>query len=148
VGRGAGHGDTSLITAAPVEGTGVDVLVKTLAHYIALAAEAVAVFFIVMGIVTSAYTYLKEGVVKRRTHVAMVVMRNDLGHMLSLSLEFLIGADVLRTAISPTWEEIGKLAAIVGIRTLLNFFLIKELRELGGAELRAAEDRDGGGAPE
>lgn len=60
---------------------------------------------------------------------AITVSRNELGHYLSLGLEFLIGADILKTAISPTWEDLGQLAAIVGIRTILNFFLLKELDE-------------------
>jgi uncharacterized membrane protein len=42
-------------------------------------------------------------------------------------LEFQVGADILSTAIAPSWEQIGKLAAIASIRTLLNYFLTKEL---------------------
>ena len=42
---------------------------------------------------------------------------------IALSLELLLGADVLETAIAPTWNDIGKLAAIAAIRTLLNYFL-------------------------
>ncbi len=41
---------------------------------------------------------------------------------LTLSLEFLLAADIAATAISPSWEAVGKLAAISGIRTFLNFF--------------------------
>jgi uncharacterized membrane protein len=39
-----------------------------------------------------------------------------------------LAADILRTAIAPTWEEIGKLAAIAALRTLLNYFLEREIR--------------------
>ncbi|HET9433205.1 MAG TPA: DUF1622 domain-containing protein, partial [Chitinophagaceae bacterium] len=46
----------------------------------------------------------------------------------AVSLELLLGADVLATAVAPTWDEIGKLAAIATIRTVLNFFLEKELK--------------------
>jgi uncharacterized membrane protein len=48
---------------------------------------------------------------------------------LVLSLEFTLAADVVRTAISPTWDEIGQLAAIAGVRTLLNFFLTRDLEK-------------------
>jgi len=44
-----------------------------------------------------------------------------------LALEFLLGADILRTAVAPSWQEIGQLAAIVVIRTFLNYFLQREL---------------------
>ncbi len=55
-------------------------------------------------------------------------VRLTLGKYLALALEFQVGADILSTAIAPTWEQIGKLAAIVSIRTLLNYFLTKELQ--------------------
>ena len=54
-------------------------------------------------------------------------IRLRLGRWLALALEFELGADILRTAITPTWAEIGQLAAIATIRTLLNYFLQKEI---------------------
>jgi uncharacterized membrane protein len=44
-----------------------------------------------------------------------------------LALEFALGADIARTAIAPTWADIGQLAAIAAIRTFLNFFLERDL---------------------
>lgn len=40
---------------------------------------------------------------------------------------FELGADILRTAIAPTWSEIGQLAAIATVRTALNHFLQQEI---------------------
>ena len=54
-------------------------------------------------------------------------VRLRLGLWLSLALEFEIAADIVRTAIAPGWEEIGKLAAIMVLRTVLNYFLQTEL---------------------
>ena len=34
-----------------------------------------------------------------------------------------IAADIVRSVISPTWQDIGQLGAIAVIRTFLNFFL-------------------------
>ena len=107
----------------------METLVKGLASNIALASEAVAILFIVVGMVQGLVTYVLKGIVGRKSHMALVEIRNEFGHMLSLALEFLIGADILKTAISPTWEDIGQLAAVVGIRTVLNFFLVREIRE-------------------
>ena len=50
-----------------------------------------------------------------------------LGRWLALALEFLLAADILRTAVAPSWSEIGQLAAIATIRTALNFFLQLEI---------------------
>jgi uncharacterized membrane protein len=55
------------------------------------------------------------------------LIRLGLGRWLALGLEFELAADILRTAVAPTWNEIGQLAAIVVLRTLLNFFLQKEI---------------------
>ena len=55
-------------------------------------------------------------------------LRIQFGSSLAVALELLLGADILATAIAPTWDEIGKLAAIAVLRTGLNFFLERELR--------------------
>ncbi|OUL32035.1 hypothetical protein BV378_00355 [Nostoc sp. RF31YmG] len=62
--------------------------------------------------------------------VLQETIRLELGVMLALALEFLLAADIVSTAISPSWDAVEKLAAITGIRTCLNFFLQREVREL------------------
>lgn len=104
-------------------------MIKTIAAYASLMAEGIAVFFIIFGFLGALWIYIRKSFPVRRNYTAMVESRYHLGHSLSLALEFLIGADILRTAISPTWQDIGQLAAVVGIRTVLNFFLMKELKD-------------------
>jgi len=57
------------------------------------------------------------------------LMRQKLGSYLILGLEFFIAADIIRTIARPDWNEIGMLAAIVALRTVLSYFLGMELRE-------------------
>ncbi|WP_442791814.1 DUF1622 domain-containing protein [Mycolicibacterium sp. ND9-15] len=71
----------------------------------------------------------------RRDATEFSAVRLTLGRFLALGLEFQLASDVLRTAISPSFQEIGKLAAIATIRTALNYFLAKEI----AAEQRAVE---------
>jgi uncharacterized membrane protein len=52
-----------------------------------------------------------------------------LARYLALALEFELGADILGTAVSPSWDQIGKLGAVAVIRTGLNFFLSREMNE-------------------
>jgi uncharacterized membrane protein len=104
--------------------------VKIVAHYAAIIADGIAVLFIIAGIVGALVIYVRKTVLAKSDYLAMTQSRNHLGHSLSLGLEFLIGADILRTAISPTWQDIGQLGAIVGIRTVLNFFLTRELKQV------------------
>lgn len=66
---------------------------------------------------------------------AKEAVRLRLGRWLAVALELELGADILRTAIAPTWNEIGQLGAIVVLRTALNYFLQAEIDK---AEARQA----------
>ena len=55
--------------------------------------------------------------VQKTRAAALERVRLYFGRWLTLALEFELGADILRTAISPTWNEIGQLAAIIFLRT-------------------------------
>lgn len=46
-----------------------------------------------------------------------------------LSLEFALGADIVATIRSPSWNELGQLALLALVRTVLNFFLVKDLED-------------------
>ena len=50
-----------------------------------------------------------------------------------LALEFTLAADIIRTAISPTWSQIGQLGAIALIRTVLNLFLERDIEKFEAA---------------
>jgi uncharacterized membrane protein len=56
-------------------------------------------------------------------------LRLNLGRYLVLGLEFQLAADILRTAVAPNFSELAQLAAIAAIRTALNFFLGREIKE-------------------
>lgn len=105
-------------------------ILKTAATYVAYLAETIAVIYIIIGIIGALALYVKKTLFVRIDFRAFVESRHYLGHCLSIGLEFLIGADILKSAISPTWQDIGQLAAIVGIRTFLNYFLSRELKQM------------------
>ena len=69
-------------------------------------------------------------------------IRLHLGKWLTLALEFTVAADIMRTAVAPSWEAIGKLGAIIALRTVLNFFLEREmtLAEQRGHDTPASRD--------
>lgn len=58
------------------------------------------------------------------------MIRIKFGSSVAVALELLLGADVLATAVAPSWNDIGKLAAIATIRTVLNYFLERELKQV------------------
>ena len=55
-----------------------------------------------------------------------------------LALEFALAADIIRTAIAPTWDDVGKLGAIAAIRTVLNWFLGKDIEAYDQAQAERA----------
>ena len=55
------------------------------------------------------------------------IVRHHLGSYLLLGIEFLVAADIIHTIISPNLEAILLLAVVVAIRTLLGYFLDREL---------------------
>lgn len=63
-----------------------------------------------------------------RTPAEFTATRLILARYLALALEFELGADILGTAVSPSWDQIGKLGAVAVIRTGLNFFLSMEMK--------------------
>lgn len=60
---------------------------------------------------------------------------------LLLALEFTLAADLIRSAISPSWDAIGKLGAIAFIRIALNFFLARDIEAMAEAKRREDEAR-------
>ena len=80
-------------------------------------------------------------------HASYEEIRLTLGRHLALGLEFQLGADILGTAVSPGYDEIGKLGAIAAIRTALNFFLQRELAEEAERVAQQRGDREQAGRP-
>jgi uncharacterized membrane protein len=111
-------------------------MIQKLVMVIAGAAEAAAALVIVTGMVQALWVYFSQSLFGRYRVHGMSSGRLRLGQALSLALELLIGADILKSAVSPSWEELGQLAAIVGIRTVLNYFLLYEMRMLSREEGR------------
>ncbi len=93
-----------------------------------LIVEACGAAVIIIGALWAFARFLWVGVRRRDTR-SFVPVRLTLGRFLALGLEFQLASDILTTAIAPTFEEIGKLAAIAAIRTVLNYFLRREIEE-------------------
>lgn len=89
--------------------------------------EAAAALIIFSGVLFSFLRFAYRALRHRMTD-QFVEVRLGLGRVLALGLEFQLASDLLRTAVSPTFEEIGKLAAVATIRTALNFFLSQEIK--------------------
>lgn len=67
-------------------------------------------------------------------------LRLALGRWLAIALEFLLAADIVLTAITPTWQDIGKLGAVAMIRTILNYFLRQEINDQAQRHAKSSEN--------
>jgi len=96
--------------------------------YITIGTFGVAI--IAWGVVLTVFRLLKLEFTRFK-HKSIYRERESVRHQfasyLLLALEFLIAADIIATVIHPTFEEIAILASIVVIRTVISYFLEKEV---------------------
>ena len=91
--------------------------------------EMMAALIIGISVLILAWNYI-QALNARAKVFSKEEVRVQFGNTVAIALELLLGADVLATAIGPSWDDIGKLAAIAVIRTALNYFLGKELKHI------------------
>ncbi len=99
-------------------------------NYIAISIGIGAVSVICWGVLLGLIKFVRLEIQRiRGIHIChqRQMLRHHLGSYLLLGLEFLIAADIIRTITKPTLDEIAVLGSIVLIRTVLNFFLNKEI---------------------
>ena len=102
-------------------------LLKTAAEYVALSLEAVSVLVVAVGGIEAVYRMLQPMLPGYVTHTTRRDIWMGLVRWLLLGLEFMLAADIVRSTITPEWDDIAKLAAIAVIRTFLNYFLERDL---------------------
>jgi len=96
-------------------------------QWLKLATEVISVLIIASGILFSLYNLMRP--LRWPDIRTYNLIRLGFSRYLVLALEFQLAADLLGTSISPTWDQLGKLAVIAAIRTFLNFFLQYELKK-------------------
>jgi uncharacterized membrane protein len=130
----------------------VEELFKYWTLRLSLATEAIAALVIGYAVVEAVIRTLRLFARIRDAATRTEGVRLRLGRWLALALEIELAADILRTAVAPTWNDIGRVAAIIVLRTVLNYFLQREiergaadsasLRETGAAEARGRPGDD------
>ena len=96
--------------------------------------DAMALIVIVIGTIEAFFTGLRVAFPTPMAHRRFREVLVRYGRWLVAGLTFQLAADIIETSIAPTWQEVGQLGAIAVIRTFLNFFLERDLAELGGSE--------------
>lgn len=107
---------------------------SSIASYVALALELASVVMVALGGIEAAWHAFRPLFGGRSVLGARRTAWLSLARWLLLGLEFMLAADIVRTAISPDWTAIGQLGAIAVIRTFLNYFLERDLEALSSRE--------------
>lgn len=101
--------------------------VRTGVEWLRLLVETLGALIIAAGVIVAVIGIARHAAFRRGG--AFTPIRLSFARYLTLALELQLAADILSTSVAPTWERIGKLAAIAVIRTALNFFLSMEMKD-------------------
>jgi uncharacterized membrane protein len=93
--------------------------------------DAMALIVVAIGTAEAFFTGLWVAFPTPAAHSRFREILVRYGRWLVTGLTFQLAADIIGTSIAPSWQEVGLLGAIAVIRTLLNFFLERDLAELG-----------------
>ena len=105
----------------------LDEILSNVIGFVVPIVEACGAVVIVLGVGRALMFYLVHSL-KRECSEAMRKLRIRLGQSLVMGLEFQVAADILKTSVSPTWNDVLFLTALIGLRTLLSFVLEYEHR--------------------
>lgn len=123
----------------------VEETIRAAVQWLRLGVETTGAVIVGIGVVLALSLFLRAALTRRPANFNAI--RLVLARYLALALEFQLGADILSTAIAPTWDQIGKLAAIAVVRTVLNYFLGREIKEEQAAERDEPAVASRAGAP-
>lgn len=97
-----------------------------------LALNIFSIFVLIWGVIMAGIDFIKSEK-DNRNRIVMARQNNFiksfLGSYILLSLEILIAADIIESIIKPTFQDILKLAILVVIRTVISYFLHKEIED-------------------
>ena len=103
----------------------MEALLHEIAHYVALGVEAIAILIIAIGSIEALVNIFRS--LSRTSGVQKRAVWLEFAGWLVAALTFQLAADIVNTSFSPTWDEVGRLAAVAAIRTFLSYFLDLEV---------------------
>jgi uncharacterized membrane protein len=104
-------------------GFDVETFVHEVTEQIALAINVVAVIVVVGGVLQAIVGLSRAMMMRAATLVEKRALWLDLARWLVAGLTFQLAADIVETAVAPSWEALGRFASIAVIRTLLSYSL-------------------------
>jgi len=106
--------------------------IKGVLHVIVDIIDLIGVVVLIFGFVKIFLKYLKTEF-KNIAHTPIKTLqkiRCEMGIYILLGLDFLIVSDIIKTILDLEIEEIIKLSALIVLRTIISYFLGKEIAEI------------------
>ncbi|WP_128860060.1 DUF1622 domain-containing protein [Methanocella paludicola] len=107
--------------------TGIENYTMIAVDWLKSATEMISVILVATGVVVTSFKILQM--------ISSPHLRNynqarlTFSRYLVMALEFMLAADIVATAVKPSWNDLIMLGSIAIIRTFLNFFLQREMKE-------------------
>lgn len=102
-----------------------------LINSVALVLNIIGALIIIWGVILALLEFLKKETTPQKESVRLnESIRIKLGSYLVLALEFFVAGDIIKTIIIPSWKGLGILGAIVAIRTILSYFLTRDIKRI------------------
>jgi uncharacterized membrane protein len=105
----------------------MEALLHALSHQIALAIQGVAIAVVACGSALALLNIARVAIAHGGGHGERRTLWLGYARWLVAGLTFQLAADIIETSFSPTWDEVGRLAAVAVIRTFLSYFLDREM---------------------
>lgn len=115
---------------------------KHTAAYVSLGLEAVAILIVVIGAIETVVAILRVMLTGHATNAEKRAVWLEFARWLIAALTFQLAADIVQTTVAPTWDEIGRVAAIAAIRTFLTFFLDRDIDTVRDFQRKSVRDDD------
>ena len=106
--------------------------IHTIVVFIQRSISLIGILIIISGVLYCMYQYV-YGIISGQFNGQgsnINSIRLNLGRVLILGLEFIVAADLIGTTTTPDYYEVGLLAIIVVIRTILSFSINRELMSI------------------
>jgi uncharacterized membrane protein len=103
--------------------------ISFLTDYAVTAIDAMAVLIILAGTIEMFIACVRSAFAPSRTGWELRDAYLRYARWLMAGLTFQLANDIIVSARAPSWDDIGRLAAIAFIRTFLNFFIERDIRE-------------------
>ena len=105
--------------------------IKKILEILIIVLQGLSIAIVVWGVFLCLITFIKVEIsINNRSNIVQKITstKNYLGSYILLGLEILISADIIDSILNPTLHDILRLAAIVIIRTVISYFLNKEMK--------------------